>query len=94
MPWYVYILECTGGHCHVGHTEDLEARLKAHLAGVGADFTWRHPPLRMVFTEEFLEESSAVRREAQLKRWSRAKKQALLCGRFDQLHRLSRRRKR
>ena len=94
MPWYVYILECAGGHCYVGHTEDLEARFKAHLAGVGADFTRRHLPLRIVFTEEFLEESSAVRREGQLKRWSRAKKLALAAGEFDKVHQLARRRRR
>jgi putative endonuclease len=94
MPWYVYILECAGGHCYVGHTEDLDARFKTHLAGMGADFTRRHPPRRMVFTEESPDELSAVRRELQLKRWSRVKKPAHAAGELAKVRLLARRRRR
>jgi len=94
MPWFVYILECAGGHYYVGHTEDLRVRLAAHLAGAGAEFTRRYPPRRIARSEQFSDEASAVRREAQLKRWSRAKKSALIAGRFDRIHELARRRKR
>jgi predicted GIY-YIG superfamily endonuclease len=94
MPWYVYILDCTGGCYYVGHTENLDMRFAAHLAGTGAEFTRRHRPSRVAYTEEFLDESSAVRRELQLKHWSRAKKLALIAGQFDQIHHLARRRSR
>ena len=94
MPWFVYILECAGGHYYVGHTEDLRLRLAAHLAGAGAEFTRRYPPRRLACSEQFSDESSAVRREAQLKRWSHAKKSALIAGQFDLIHQLARLRKR
>ena len=62
--------------------------------GVGAEFTRRHRPLRVAYTEEFSDETPAVRREHQLKRWSRAKKQALIAGRLDRIHEFARRRRR
>jgi len=94
MTWWVYMLECSGGCIYVGHTEDLKARFAAHLAGTGAGFTRSHPPIRIAYSEEHSNELSAITRERQLKRWSRAKKQAMIAGRLDRIHELARRRRR
>jgi len=94
VAWCVYLLECVDGHYYVGHSGNLDARFAAHRAGLGADFTRRHPPLRIAYVEGASDEESAVRRENQLKRWSRAKKLALLSGRLDEVHQLAQRRNR
>lgn len=77
MP-FVYILRCADGSFYVGKTNDLLTRLTEHQSGVGADYTSVRRPIEMVYAEEYSTTSSAKRRELQLKRWSRAKKEALI----------------
>ena len=57
---------------------NLCARLTQHQAGVGADFTAARRPVEMVYAEEHSTVRGAKNREVQLKRWSRAKKEALV----------------
>ncbi|HUT00847.1 MAG TPA: GIY-YIG nuclease family protein [Phycisphaerae bacterium] len=91
-PWYVYILQCADGSYYVGHTDDLDERVSQHNAGRGATWTaWRRPVM-LVYQESCASMAEAVKRERQVKRWSRAKKAALISGDLEQLHRLSRRR--
>jgi putative endonuclease len=49
MPWFVYILECSGDRLYVGITTDVVARFSRHLAGDAAALTRKHPPVRMIF---------------------------------------------
>ena len=77
MP-FVYILRCADGSYYVGKTNDLYTRLTEHQSGVGADFTAVRRPVEMVYAEEHSTIRSAKDREVQLKRWSRAKKEALI----------------
>ena len=89
MQWYVYILACNNGSFYVGHAHDLSARFKRHRSGTGATHTATNAPLTILYQESFPTELDAVHRERQLKRWSRAKKRALIEGKKDQLHELS-----
>lgn len=77
MP-FVYILRCADGSYYVGKTNDLRTRLAEHQSGVGADYTSVRRPVEMVYAEEHSTIRSAKNRELQLKRWSRAKKEALI----------------
>ena len=77
MP-FVYILRCTDGSYYVGQTNDLLVRLDEHQAGVAANFTALRRPVEMVYAEEHQTGRRAQDRELQLKRWSRAKKEALI----------------
>ena len=77
MP-FVYILRCADGSYYVGKTNDLCTRLTEHQSGVGADYTAVRLPVEMVYAEEHSTIRSATDREMQLKRWSRAKKEALI----------------
>lgn len=86
---YTYILECSNGQYYVGSTKDLERRLQEHQAGMGANFTRKHLPVKLVYYEEFQTVEQAYRRERQLHGWSRAKKEALIKGEFDKLPELS-----
>ena len=86
---YVYILLCSDGSYYVGSTHDLMARVRAHEEGKGCRYTAQRLPVRLVYSEAHHTESSAVRRERQIKRWSRAKKEALIGGDKARLRKLS-----
>jgi putative endonuclease len=75
---FVYILACLDGAVYVGSAGDLAKRLAEHGGSRGAKFTRDHPGPRLVYVEGPLALTLAVQRERQLKRWSRAKKLALI----------------
>lgn len=77
MP-YTYILECADGNYYTGWTTDLEARLAAHNAGVGARYTRGRLPVKLVYFECQPDQSSGQRREAAIKRLTRQGKQKLI----------------
>ena len=77
---HVYILTCADGSLYVGHTRDLSTREAVHNDGRGARFTARRRPVRLLYSERCASLADAVRREKQIKGWSRAKKEALAAG--------------
>ena len=87
--YWVYILLCFDGTFYVGHTRDLQDRLARHNAGTAALYTRIRRPVTLVYSEAHTEESNAVAREMQLKKWSRAKKKALIDGDMSRLRKLS-----
>ena len=91
---FVYILLCADGSYYVGSTSDLREREPVHNDGHGAEYTASRRPVRMVYLE--IQESwpAARSREARIKRWSRAKKKALIDGDRRRLQTLARRRRR
>lgn len=89
MSFWVYILLCADGRFYVGQASDLEERIARHNAGRGAVFTAVRLPLKLVFAEEFTSASAAAAREIQIKKWSHAKKAALVQGDAQRLHALS-----
>lgn len=81
--YYVYILQCCDGTFYTGSTSDLSKRLNMHNSGRGAKYTRGRRPVRLAYAEPALDRSSALRREAQIKRLSRAEKIALIARRQD-----------
>jgi len=79
----VYILQCADGTLYTGWTTDLERRLRAHDSGQGARYTRGRRPVRLVYQEEQLTRSAAQRREAAIRRLSRADKLKLIEGRWN-----------
>jgi putative endonuclease len=75
---FVYILACSDGSLYIGSASDLGLRLSQHGGSEGAKFTRDHPGGRLVYFEGPLPTAITLRRERQLKRWSRAKKLALI----------------
>ncbi len=90
--YFVYLLRCRDGSFYVGSTQDVDERLKVHQSGRGPAFTAQRLPVELVYRELFTTLPDAVRRERQLKGWSRAKKAALIAGDAQQLHELAARR--
>jgi putative endonuclease len=90
--YYVYILRGADDSFYVGSAQDLDSLLKAHIDGRGAAYTFKHHPVRLVYSEEFRSQDSALARERQLKRWSYGKKESLIVGDLERLKHLSKRR--
>lgn len=89
MKGYVYILKCANDSYYTGSTTNLEKRLWQHKNGEGAKFTKAHLPVELVYTEEFSRIEDAFHREKQIQGWSRKKKEALIAGDFNALHKLA-----
>jgi len=90
--YHVYILRCSDQSLYVGSTHNIERRVEAHNAGLGATCTFQRRPVTLVYMEPHDTMKDAVRPERQLKRWTRAKKEALIRGDLALLRTLSKRR--
>jgi putative endonuclease len=86
---FVYILACSDGALYVGSAADLAKRFAEHGGPKGAKFTRDHPDARLVYVEGPLSIALALQRERQIKRWSRAKKLALIQNEIELLKQLS-----
>jgi len=75
---FVYMVRCADGTLYTGYARNPEARAKAHNAGRGAKYTAGRRPVSLVYAESCLSVGDALRRERQLKRHTRAQKEALL----------------
>jgi predicted GIY-YIG superfamily endonuclease len=86
----VYLLRLRSGQLYIGSTTDLRQRLNDHASGQACRTTTIDPPVALLRIEIYPTFSDARHREAQLKRWSRAKKEALIRGDRHALKTLSR----
>jgi len=75
---YTYILKLANGQYYVGSTHNLNQRLGEHLAGK-TFFTHEKQP-ELVYYEEYTSYEVALKREKQLKGWTRIKKEKLISG--------------
>ncbi|MEK7144653.1 MAG: GIY-YIG nuclease family protein [Patescibacteria group bacterium] len=72
--YVVYLLECEDGSLYTGITTDVERRFAEHKKGIGSHFTKAKKAKRIVYTEQHTNRSSALKREAEIKKWPRSKK--------------------
>jgi putative endonuclease len=84
-----YILKCADGSFYVGSTRDLAVRLQQHESGLGSQYTAKRLPVELVWSAEFDRVDDAYFLEKRIQGWSRAKRLALIEGRFDALPTLS-----
>lgn len=75
---------------YIGQTNNLEKRVKEHCKYLekASKFTKKHENFKLVYKEEFLTKLDSMRREKQLKGWTRAKKEALISGNLELLKKL------
>ncbi|MEQ1897502.1 MAG: GIY-YIG nuclease family protein [Vicinamibacterales bacterium] len=78
--FFVYMVRCADGTLYTGFARDPVARVRVHNAGKGAKYTRARLPVTIVYTEPCESRSAALKRECQIKPWSRAKKDALIAG--------------
>jgi len=87
--WHVYIIRCSDGSLYTGVTTDVSRRVKAHNEKSGGSYTRIRTPVKLVYQEPQPDQSAALKREAQIKNWSRAKKLARIKGDIDTLSNLA-----
>jgi putative endonuclease len=80
QPHFVYVLECADGTFYTGYTTDVERRVAEHDAGEGEKYTRGRTPVELIYKERFDSRSAAMRREHEIKTFSRARKERLVGG--------------
>ena len=83
---YLYILKCSDGTFYTGVTSQLTQRIFQHNTAYFPNcYTVTRRPLQLVFYAEFTDINLAIQKEKQIKKWSKAKKDALVNGHYDDL---------
>jgi len=76
--WLVYALWCRDGSLYTGITNNLPKRLKAHATGRASRYTRSRLPVQLAYAEPQPSKSTALKREAAIKRLSRKQKELLV----------------
>ena len=87
---YVYILECSDRSFYTGVTNDIDRRVEEHQSGENKEaYSYSRRPVKLVYSEFFIDPTDAINFEKQIKGWTRKKKIALINGDFKTLVKLS-----
>jgi len=78
MDFRVYLLRCRDNSLYCGYTKNLDNRLEKHNKGTASKYTSRRRPVRLVYFEEQETISSAMKREIQIKKFSKKEKELLV----------------
>ena len=76
--YFVYLIECSDGSIYTGITTDVDRRFLEHQKGSGGHYTRSKGVSRILYTESHTDKSSALKREFEIKSWTRAKKLRML----------------
>ncbi len=90
MNYFIYILRTSSDTLYIGQTNNLEKRLKEHenKTTKSAKYIRYFQSFELVYSEIYNSRVEAMRREIQLKKWTRSKKEALIQGNEILLKRL------
>ncbi|AMO58171.1 endonuclease [Endozoicomonas montiporae] len=90
MNWSVYIIIASDHSLYTGITTDICRRWKQHSDGKGGARYFRgRKPTWLAYFEPGHDRSTASRREAEIKKWPKQKKQALLQSDSNQVSQLN-----
>ncbi len=79
MKYTVYILRTNKDTLYIGQTQDLATRLEQHRSHIkGAKYLTYFDSFKLVYSEELATRSEALKREAELKKWTKEKKEKLI----------------
>lgn len=76
--WFVYILLYSDKSYYIGISNNVQRRLIQHQNGKGGAYTRSHRPIKIVYQEQYLDKSTALKRESQLKKLTKAEKKNLI----------------
>jgi len=76
--YFVYMIGNADGKLYVGVSQNPDARLRHHNSDRGSRFTKSSQSFNTVFTEEYATLAKARKREVQIKKWRRDKKEMLM----------------
>lgn len=88
--YYVYILRTSSNTLYIGQTNNLEKRLKEHQtkSSRSAKYIRYFDKFELVYQEAYKTRLESMKRELQLKKWTKAKKEALVKGDLKLLKKL------
>lgn len=75
---FVYIVKCKDDSLYTGYTNNVEARIAKHNKGQGAKYTKVRRPVHLVYQEMYETKSEALKREYEIKTYSRKQKLQLI----------------
>jgi len=78
MNYFVYILRTSSNTLYIGQTNNLEKRLEEHRLKKGAKYIRYFDSFELVYSQTLPTRSEAMKREAELKKWTRARKDVLI----------------
>ena len=78
MTWSVYILKCRDKSLYTGIARDVKKRLAEHKSGRGSKYVRSRKASKIVLIEAYRTKGMALKREAEIKGYSRHKKLELL----------------
>ena len=78
---YVYILQCSDKSLYTGVTKDIARRVSEHNRKKGSAYVQAHLPAKLAYKEQHKTKSKALKRESEIKRWTREKKLKLINAR-------------
>ncbi len=76
--WSVYILRLSDDSLYTGITKDIERRLEQHREGKGSKYVRSRLPCELVYKENMDTKSEALKREAEIKKYSKDEKEELV----------------
>ena len=81
MHWYLYIVQCSDKSLYTGISLDVEKRVAKHNSNTGAKYVRGKLPVLLVYSERLIDQQAAMKREREIKKWSKARKLQLISGR-------------
>jgi putative endonuclease len=89
--YYVYIVECSDRSYYTGVTNNVDGRTWEHNNSEDKSaYTYSRRPVVLKYVEFWQDINGAIIREKQIKKWTRAKKEALINGMENKLPELAR----
>lgn len=76
--YFVYMIKNSANKLYIGITENPDDRVRYHNSKMGAKFTKYIPNFYIVFLEKHPSMTAARKREIQIKKWRREKKEKLI----------------
>jgi len=77
-PWSVYLLRCSDGSIYTGISKNVIERVCKHNEGKGAKYTASRCPVTLIYQEQHPDWTSATKREIEIKRWTKKRKEKLV----------------
>ena len=78
--WFLYMVRCADDTIYTGISIDVSARVTKHNSGRGAKYTQTRLPVRLIYSESQPDRVSAMKREFEVKKWGRKRKEDLVKG--------------
>ncbi len=75
--YFTYVARCADKTLYTGYTDDIQKRELMHNKGQGAKYTKSRRPIKIIYWEKLKTKSLAMKREAEIKKWPKVKKEEL-----------------